>query len=134
MSSPFKPYENSTLTFSVASGALETDALGNVKPSTATVVVKALLKQARDPNRVPVPGVDPTAVWCEGYITEVNSDPENLTLPSSITTDSSCSILWQGRTGSFKLAFTADSPYLAALNINLVNRIRGYFQPGGYLP
>ncbi len=130
MASPFAPYANAVLLFQVASGTLAPDSNGNLRPGKAVIEVRALLQQKRDPNREPRPGVDESFVWTEGYITQVGSDPKALVLPSIVTPDSPCSATWQGRVGRFHLEFTARNPYLATVNVNLVERIRGYFVPG----
>lgn len=133
MSSPFATYSNATLRFQVASGELVTDpATGNVKPGVAVVEVGAMLQQRRDPNREPRPGVDTSAVWCEGYITSVVGQ-SSLVLPSVVTIDAVCAATWQGRQGRFYMEFTARNPYIAALGIDLVERIRGYFQLGSFV-
>lgn len=133
MSSPFATYANATLRFQVASGELVTDPTnGNVKPGVAVVEVAAMLQQKRDPNREARPGVDTSAVWCEGYITSIVGQ-DSLVLPSVVTVDSVCAAVWQGRQGRFYLEFTARNPYIAALGIDLVERIRGYFQLGSFV-
>jgi hypothetical protein len=126
MASPFVSFANSTLRFQVASGALIEDRNGNLRPGRLTVTVSALLKQARDNKTTEQPGVDVNAIYLEGYLVEPT------VLPGSITIDSPCQAIWQGREGRFFYEFTAVNPYLAALNINLVNPIRGWFQPGLY--
>lgn len=127
MSSPFAAFANATLRFQVASSALVIDANGNPRPGTAVVEVTAMLKQARDPKREPRPGVDSSSIWLEGYL--IAPSP----LPGIVTPDSPCAITWQGRSGRFFLEFTAVNPYLDALGINLVNKLRGYFQPGSFV-
>lgn len=133
MSSPFAPFTNATLRFQVASGNLVVDRKGDFRPGKTVIEIRALLQQKKDPNREPRPGVDSTAIWVEGYITQVGGDPESLVLPSVITPDSPCQTIWQGRAGQFSMEFTARNPYLAALSIDLVERIRGYFQPGSFV-
>lgn len=124
--SPFAPYKNAQLRFQVASGALTPDPNGNLRPGSAVVEVEALLEQKRDPNREVRPGVDPSSIWLEGYL--VSPRP----LPSIVTPDAPAAITWQGRQGRFYIEFTARNPYLAALNIDLVEQIRGYFLPGSF--
>lgn len=132
MSSPFAAFANSTLLFQVASGSLQPDSKGNLRPGTDVVEVTAMLNQKRDMNRETRPGVDSSAVWCEGYITEV-AGQSSLVMPSSVTPDSPCQCTWQGRNGRFYMEFTARSSYLAALNIDLVEKIRGYFVPSSFV-
>lgn len=130
MTSPFAPFANSTLRFQVAGSGLVEDRNGNLRPARVTVTVSALLKQSTknksDSQTSERSGVDTSAIYLEGYLVEP------AVLPSSITIDSACQITWQGREGRFFYEFTAVNPYLAALNINLVNQIRGWFQPGSY--
>lgn len=134
MASPFADYANAQLRFQVSSGALAPDSKGNMRPSKAVIEVTALLQQKRDPNREPRPGVDESAIWVEGYITQIGADPEgSLVLPSVVTPDSLCAAAWQGRVGKFQMEFTARNPYLAAIEIDLVERIRGYFVPGSFV-
>lgn len=132
MASPFASFANATLSFQVASGALTPDAKGNLRPGTAIVTVEALLQQKRDPNEEMLPGVDKTAVWVEGYITRI-ANQDDLVLPTVITPDSPCSAVWQGRQGRFHMQFNARNPYLAALSIDLVERLKGYFQIGNFV-
>lgn len=127
VASPFEPYENSVLNFQVALGALAPDSYGNMRPAKSTIVVRALLEQKRDPNDELRPGVDTTAVWVEGYLVEPRP------LPDGVTPDSVCTGTWQGLAGRFYLEFTARNPYLEALDIDLVERIRGYFQPDSFV-
>lgn len=134
MASPFASFANAILKFQVASGNLEPDRNGNLRPGKAVIEVQALLEQKRDPNREPRPGVDESAIWTEGYITQIGGDPEgSLILPSVVTPDSPCQATWQGRTGRFQMEFTARDPYVAAVGIDLVEVIRGYFVPGSFV-
>lgn len=135
VTSPFAPFKNAVLSFQVSSGALVSDSNGNMRPGTAIVQVEALLQQKRDPNRKAEAGVDTSKIWLEGYLVKVlGAEPgRELKLPSVVTPDSLCSAAWQGRAGRFYLEFTADNPYLAALNIDLVNRVRGYFEPSSFV-
>lgn len=133
--SPFTSYKNAVLRFQVASGDLVADRNGNLRPGTAVVEVEALLQQKRDPNKEVRPGVDTSAIWVEGYLVKVIGAAEGneLKLPSVVTPDSLCAATWQGRQGQFFMEFTALNPYLSALNIDLVNCIRGYFQFGSFV-
>jgi hypothetical protein len=134
VASPFADYANALLTFQVSSGTLAPDSKGNMRPGKATIQVTALLQQKRDPNREPRPGVDESSIWVEGYITQVGADPEgSLVLPSVVTPDSPCAATWQGRAGRFQMEFTARNPYLAALEVDAVEKIRGYFVPGSFV-
>jgi hypothetical protein len=127
--SPFAPYANALLRFQVASGELLTDIkTGNKRPGTAIVEVVALLEQKKAPKNNELPGVDDTAVWVEGFL--VTPRP----LPGEITPESQCFGVWQGRQGRFHLQFTARNPYIAALGIDLVEKIRGYFQFTNQIP
>lgn len=129
VTSPFAPYANSLLRFQVASGELLTDIkTGNKRPGTAIVDVVALLEQKRSPQNKELPGVDDTAVWVEGFL--ITPRP----LPGAITPESQCFGTWQGREGRFHLEFTARNPYIAALGIDLVEKIRGYFQFTNQIP
>jgi len=122
--SPFAPYANAQLRFVVSSGALVADALGNVAPSTTQEIeVVALLQQKRDPNRDRSPGVDAQAIWFEGYL--VSPRP----LPSSIAPHQQCLAVVDEEGGQFWLEQTQRNPYLASLDIDLVDKVRGYFQP-----
>lgn len=132
MASPFASYANATLNFQVASGTLTPDSKGNLRPGSAIVEVTALLQQKRDPNEEMMPGVDKTAVWVEGYIVSV-ANQESLVLPTVVTPDSPCAATWQGRQGRFYMQFQARNPYLAALSIDLVERLKGYFQIGSFV-
>lgn len=129
--SPFADYANSTLVFQVATGSLEPDSKGNLRPGTSTIELEALLQQKRDPNRESRPGVDTSAIWVEGYITSVTGQT-SLVIPSSVTPDSPCQCVWQGRNGRFYLEFQARNPYLAALQIDLVEKLKGYFVPSSF--
>lgn len=131
MTSPFASFQNAVLEFQVATGTLVPDSKGNLRPGTTTLEVGAMLQQRRDPNREPRPGVDTSSIWVEGYITSI-AGQSSLVLPSSITPDSPCAATWEGRQGRFYLEFTARSPYLSALQIDLVEKIRGYFQPSSF--
>ncbi len=127
--SPFAPYANSLLRFQIASGELLTDPkTGNKRPGTAIAEVVALLEQKKAPKNNELPGVDDTAVWVEGFL--VTPRP----LPEQITPESQCFGTWQGREGRFHLTFTARNPYIAALGIDLVEKIRGYFQFTNQIP
>lgn len=131
MSSPFAAFANSTLLFQVASGSLQPDSKGNLRPGTDVVEVTAMLNQKRDMNRESRPGVDTSAIWVEGYITSVVGQ-SSLVMPSSVTPDSPCQCVWQGRNGRFYLEFQARNPYLAALQIDLVEKLKGYFVPSSF--
>lgn len=126
VTSPFAPYKNSVLRFQVATGSLVADLNGNQRPGKAIIQVEALLEQRRDLSRTVEPGADPTAIYLEGFL--VSPRP----LPTPITPDSLCAATWQGRAGRFTYEFTARNPYLSALNIDLVERIRGQFMPGSF--
>ena len=132
--SPFAAFTNALLRFQVASGALETDANGNLRPGVAVVEVEAMLKQKRDLKKEPQPGVDSSAIWLEGKITNVLGAAAglDLTLPSVVTPDSPCAATINGINGQFWLEYTAPKPILSALKIDLVNQIRGYFLPGSF--
>lgn len=125
--SPFLPFVNAQLRFEVAGGGLVTDLNGNPIPGTAILEVKAVLQQQRNPNREIRPGVDPTSIWVEGFLVSP------LELPGNVTPDSPCEMIWQGRRGRFWLEFSAKNAYLDALNIQLVNRLKGYFLPGSFV-
>lgn len=131
MSSPFTAFVNAHLRFQVATGTLQPDGKGNLKPGKAVVEVAAMLKQetkqGKEERRKPAPGVDETAIYIEGYLVEP------LSLPGIITPDTPCQIEWQGRKGRFYVDFTAKNPFLDALNINLVNKLRGWFAPSSFV-
>lgn len=125
--SPFAPFANAVLRFQVASGSLTLDRNGNPRPGKAIVEVSALLEQKRDPNRKEQPGIDPQSIWIEGYLVSP------AVMPTIVTPDSPAQAVWQGRSGRFYAEFTARNPYLAALEINLVEKVRGYFLPGSFV-
>lgn len=139
--SPFAAFTNALLRFQVASGALETDANGNLRPGVAVIEVEAMLKQKNDANfnrglaRETLPGVDSVSIFLQGKITNVvgATAGQELTLPSVITPDSPCAATWNGINGQFLLEYTAPKPILSALKIDLVNQIRGYFLPGSFV-
>lgn len=132
--SPFAPYSNSTLRFQVASGALVPNKHGDLRPGKAIIEVQALLEQSGDAKREARPGVDDTQIRVEGFITQIGADPNgSLILPSVVTPDSPCEILWQNRAGQFKLEFLARDPYVAAVGLDIVEEIRGVFIPGSFV-
>lgn len=130
--SPFADFANAVLRFEVASGTLTPDSRGNLRPGKAIVEISAMLQQKRDPNRSNDPGVDSSKILVEGYITAIVGQ-ESLVLPSVVTPDSPCQATWQGRNGQFYMEFAARNPYLAALAIDLVEKVRGYFQPSSFV-
>ena len=122
--SPFAPYANAQLRFTVSTGALVADALGNVAPSgVQEIEVVALLQQKRDPNRDRSPGVDAQAIWYEGFL--VAPRP----LPSSIAPHQQCLAVVDEEGGQFWLERTQRNPFVASVEIDLVDKVRGYFQP-----
>jgi hypothetical protein len=121
--SPFAPYANTLLRFRVGDGTLAIDPkTGNRRPGTRLVDVVAVVQQKQRPRNKEMPGVDDLAVWVEGFL--VNPRP----LPPEIVSSSMCFGVWDGRQGRFHLDFTARNPYIAALNIDLVEKIKGFFQ------
>jgi len=127
--SPFAPFANSLLRFQVATGSLLTDIkTGNKRPGTAIVEVVALLEQKQRPKNNEMPGVDDTAIRVEGFL--ITPRP----LPGAITPESQCFGTWQGRAGRIHLEFTARNAYIAALGIDLEEKIKGYFQFTNQIP
>jgi hypothetical protein len=103
---------------------LVADALGNVAPSEQQEIEgTALLQQKRDPNRDRSPGVDAQAIWFEGYL--VSPRP----LPSSIAPHQQCLAVVDEEGGQFWLERTQRNPFVASVGIDLVDKVRGYFQP-----
>lgn len=123
VATPFAPYKNANLTFRIAGDYLVTDRLGNRRPVTEIVTVEALLEQKQIPRTVERPGPNSNMVWVEGFLI----DPRPL--PAPVTPDSYCVGIWQRLQGRFYLEFSARNPDLAALDINLVERIKGFFEP-----
>jgi hypothetical protein len=136
MSSPFLPYANTTLRFQVFTGSLVPDLSGNLRPGTGIVEVGALMSQKQEGFALKViresrPGVDALQISIAGFITSI-AGQDSLILPSIITVNSICAAVWQGRSGRFFMDFTARNPYVAAIGIDIVENIKGYFQPANF--
>lgn len=132
MTSPFAAYQNATLRFQFASGALETDAAtGNIRPSMGVITVYALLNQKRPPNQEALPGVDSTAVYLEGYVTEVVNAENPLYLPDVISPKNACQALFAGSNGRFFMQYQARSPY--GVETFTGDRLKGWFQVSDFV-
>lgn len=119
--SPFASFANSTLKFQVAGAELVTDPkTGNVRPTTLTVEVAALLDVAKAPRTDELPGSDSTSVYLEGFAV----DP--MILPHYVGYRAIADAVWAGRRGRFVLGLTAPDPYGASAATG--TEINGYFQ------
>lgn len=125
MSSPFASFANATLRFQVASGNLEPDSKGNMRPSVAVVEVTALMEQARRPKVEPRAGVDTeTASYLEGFAVAP------MQLPGVVSPKNRCAAIWAGRQGEFFLEPVARSPWEYERVTG--DELRGWFQPSNF--
>lgn len=126
MATPFSARTNATLRFEVSSGVLATDPVtGNVKPTAVVMVVQAMLNQKSRANRERRPGVDVTAVYLEGFVTEVVG-LGTAALPPIVTPDSPCQAVWDGKNGQFFMELTGRSSY--GVEAITGDKIKGFFQ------
>lgn len=131
MTSPFLGFENATLTFKVADG-FTINSVGNRIPNTVDVIIKAVLKESTSSSDISkyaqeiqqFAGADGRARLLEGYLVDPQVYPEGVKFlaEADIVIASS---LGQEETGRFKLLPVFQSPYVVALNIDLITPIRG---------
>lgn len=126
--SPFTPYINAILNFNVPVMVKSSDRVGNRTMKDQVITLKAVLKP-QESDTVTLQyyiGDDVTATLLEGYLVDPPTVPNLLKPPfdgnATIATASG-----RSETGRFKILPIVQSPYLVALNINLVNKIRGIF-------
>ena len=131
MSSPFESAQNATLFFEIPTAELESDRWGNPVPRSEPLVCKALLKRKKQPLKLspltePMPGAD----WREGEFEGYLIDP--LELPASIPdgAKAKATIRLSANlevTGTFKLHFVVQNPFLIAAGITDLTPISGTF-------
>ena len=126
--SPFTPYVNAILNFNVPVMVKSSDRVGNRSMQDQIITLKAVLKP-QESDAVTLQyyiGDDVTATLLEGYLVQPPVMPNLLKPPfdgnATITTASG-----RVESGRFKILPSIVSPYLVALNLNLVNKIRGIF-------
>ena len=125
MSSPFVAFANATITFKVPTGIVSVNSVGNRVIETSLIVVKAMLKPVRDMAELNYYiGDDDSAELMSGYLTEPTSLPASLKPPTEgaivITT-----ALGRSESGTFKLMPRSQSPILAGVGIDYLNKVVG---------
>ena len=130
MSSPFAAFANATITFKVPTGIVSVNSVGNRVIETSLIVVKAMLKPVRDMAELNYYiGDDDSAELMSGYLTEPTSLPASLKPPTEgaivITT-----ALGRSESGTFKLMPRSQSPILAGVGIDYLNKVIGILRRG----
>ncbi len=126
--SPFADFVNFTADFTVAGASLEPDEWGNLKPTRDVIVVTAVMEPATLSQQYRRPrDLNERSAYLGGFL--VSPRP----LPALITPDSPCVAVYNGLTGIFVYEFEGRDPFLQALNIDLVDRIKGWFVPSSFV-
>ncbi len=134
MASPFKGFENSTITFKVSDGTYITNSVGNRRLDTVDLIIKAVLKpayytivQSYTKEIQQFAGVDSHAVLLEGYLVDPQTYPSEVQFlaeaDATIKTAKG-----KEETGRFKLLPIVQSPYVIGVKIDIITPIRGIFR------
>jgi hypothetical protein len=137
MTSPFAGFENTTLTFKVADGTSTVNAVGNRSVNYRSEIIKCVLKQTTDAGAVrqyaqeiqQFAGADGHAMLLEGYLVEPLTYPQGVEFLGEADIEITM-VIGKPETGRFKLLPVVQSPYVAALNIEIITLIRGIFRRG----
>lgn len=124
MVTPFTPYTNATITFTVGDGTFINDTLtGNQVENTTLVILQAFLSQDSDTSEQMMReiGIDTTKLFLKGFLT----DPQ--TMPAGIGLGAVGTATIDGKTGKFILYPSIKSPF-QVVNQVLGDPIRGEFQ------
>jgi hypothetical protein len=137
--SPFKGFENATITFQVTDRTYKNNAVGNRIANTRLVTIKALLKPTIDTSSVSryakeiaqFAGADSYAFLLEGYLVEPEVYPSEIRFlmeADIILKDVISTTGIHAETGRFKLLPVIQSPFLIASQITSVTPIKGIFR------
>lgn len=125
--SPFATYANATLTLSVPTSELTSDAYGNPVPKYQQFQLTALLQPSSNPKITYQAGSDKNAQAMSGYLVEPQTLPDTVKLPAvaavSITTG-----IGREEKGNFEILPTVQDPFLVAQGVEIVTRIEGVFR------
>lgn len=127
--SPFAPFTNATLLFTLPSTNSTVDPVtGNrIFEDGEVVTVEAKLKSVSNAKVERMPGIDPSAVYLEGHVTKVTSPTltESIILPDAIKPNDVAVATWNEKQGNFVILFTGRSPYHVEQIIG--DRLKGWF-------
>jgi hypothetical protein len=125
MSSPFSFASNATLIFSVPTNSVTADEWGNITNETTTISITCLLKPST-PKAESMEGIDQNSTYLEGFLVEPLELP---VLIKPLTKAIAVIVTANGveETGEFTLLKTIQNPFVMSANVDLVNRIRGFF-------
>lgn len=132
MTSPFAPYTNATLVFQVSTGTLTTDTLGNVVPPKSKLTCTAVLKPTSSYKQPEKPaGVPIDAIYLEGNLVSPLSTSAAISpFHTLVQPGANCSATIDGKTGQFWLLPSPRNPYVVAVDVYIVDRLRGWFREG----
>lgn len=135
MTSPFIGFDNAVLTFKVSDGTFTTNSVGNRTSGSKLTIIKAVLKEAQDRGAVSryadeiqqFAGADGRARLMEGYLVEPQVYPPSIKFLAEADAEITV-VLGRTEIGRFKLLPIAQSPYVTALKIDLIEPIMGIFR------
>jgi hypothetical protein len=135
MTSPFIGFDNAVLTFSVSDGTFTINSVGNRTPGSKAEIIKAVLKEVQNRGTVSryadeiqqFAGADGRARLMEGYLVSPTTYPPNIKFLAEADAEITV-VLGRTETGRFKLLPVAQSPYVVALGIDLIEPIIGIFR------
>ena len=128
MSSPFTPFSNALLTFTVPGVGSTTDAMGNPVPVSTTVVYKALLRPDLRKNLEPLPGLDQDQLLLRGWLVDPLTLPDGVGAGTVVT----CALTeapGTTTTGEFTILNVLQNPFVMGVGINFLSGVRGIFRP-----
>jgi hypothetical protein len=135
LTSPLHGFDNAILTFKVSDGNYTTNEVGNAIASTKDLVIKALLKEAKNPGTISrysdeiqkFGGVDGYVFFLEGYLVEPLTYPKEVQFMMECDAEIELS-LGSIKSGRFKLLPLIQSPYLIGAEVNIVTPVKGLFR------
>lgn len=125
--SPFATYANATLTLSVPTSELTSDAYGNPVPKYRQFQLTALLQPSSNPRITYQAGSDKNAQAMSGYLVEPQTLPDTVKLPVVAEAVITTGIDRQEK-GNFEIFPTVQDPFLIAQKVEIVTEIVGIFR------